>query len=214
MPEVVALIDSARGRGVDVNANQYPYIAGNLPMLPLLPPWALEGGVDRTMERLRDPQLRARMKQEIEDGLPGWNDNLVRQSGGWQGVVIGGTQTERNASLAGKTLEELGRVRGKDPANAFFDLLLEEHGQVMSILFNMNEKDVQTALREPWLDIASDGSSLSIEGLLAAGHPHPRNYGTFPRILGHYVRDEKVLTLEDAVRRMTSLSAQRLGPRS
>jgi N-acyl-D-amino-acid deacylase len=154
------------------------------------------------------------MKQEIEDGLPGWNDNLVRQSGGWQGVVIGGTQTERNASLAGKTLEELGRVRGKDPANAFFDLLLEEHGQVMSILFNMNEKDVQTALREPWLDIASDGSSLSIEGLLVAGHPHPRNYGTFPRILGHYVRDEKVLTLEDAVRRMTSLSAQRLGPRS
>jgi N-acyl-D-amino-acid deacylase len=134
MPEVVALIDSARGRGVDVNANQYPYIAGNLPMLPLLPPWALEGGVDKTMERLRDPQLRARMKQEIEDGLPGWNDNLVRQSGGWQGVVIGGTQTERNASLAGKTLEELGRVRGKDPANAFFDLLLEEHGQVMSIL--------------------------------------------------------------------------------
>ena len=213
MPEVVALIDSARGRGVDVNANQYPYIAGNLPMLPLLPPWALEGGVDKTMERLRDPQLRARMKQEIEDGLPGWNDNLVRQSGGWQGVVIGGTQTERNASLAGKTLEELGRVRGKDPANAFFDLLLEEHGQVMSITVAMNEKDVQTALREPWLDIASDGSSLSIEGLLAAGHPHPRNYGTFPRILGHYVRDEKVLTLEDALRRMTSLSAQRLGLR-
>ena len=211
MPEVLALIDFARGHGVDINANQYPYIAANHPMLPLLPPWALEGGVDKTMERLRDVQLRSRMKQEIENGLPGWHDNKVQQSGGWQGVVIGGTQTEKNASLAGKTLEELGRVRGKDPANAFFDLLLEEHGQVMCILFMMNEKDVQTAMREPWLDIASDGSSLSTEGLLAAGHPHPRNYGTFPRILGHYVREEKVLTLEEAVRRTTSLSAQRLG---
>ncbi len=189
MPEVLALIDSARGRGVDINANQYPYIAANHPMLPLLPPWALEGGVDKTMERLRDPRLRARMKQEIEDGLPGWHDNKVQQSGGWQGVVIGGTQTEKNASLA----------------------VLEEHGQVMCILFMMNEKDVQTAMHEPWLDIASDGSSLSTEGLLAAGHPHPRNYGTFPGILGHYVREEKVLTLEDAVRRMTSLGAQRLG---
>jgi len=211
MPEVLALIDSARVRGVDINANQYPYIAANHPMLPLLPPWALEGGVDKTMERLRDVPLRSRMKQEIETGLPGWHDNKVQQSGGWQGVVIGGTQTEKNASLAGKTLEELGRIRSKDPANAFFDLLLEEHGQVMCILFMMNEKDVQKAMRAPWLDIASDGSSLSTEGLLAAGHPHPRNYGTFPRILGHYVREERVLTLEDAVRRMTSLGAQRLG---
>jgi N-acyl-D-amino-acid deacylase len=211
MPEVVGLIDGARAQGVDVNANQYPYIAANHPMLPLLPPWALEGGIDKTMERLKDPQLRARMKQEIENGLPGWNDNKIQQAGGWRGVIIGGTKTEKNAALSGKTLEELGRLRGKDEANAFFDLLLEEHGQVMCILFAMNEKDVQAALRQPWVDIASDGSSLSTEGLLAAGHPHPRNYGTFPRILGHYVREEKVLTLEDAVRRMTSLAAQRLG---
>jgi len=210
MPEVVGLIEAARTRGLDVNANQYPYIAAYHPMLPLLPTWALEGGVDKTMERLRDPQLRARMKEDIENGLPGWDDNKVQQSGGWQRVVIAGTRTEKNLSLAGMTLEELGRARHEDPAKAFFDLLLDEHGQIFCMLFMMNEKDVQTALREPWVDIASDGSSLSTEGLLAAGHPHPRNYGTFPRILGHYVRDEKVLTLEDAVRRMTSLSAQRL----
>jgi N-acyl-D-amino-acid deacylase len=210
MPEVVALIEAARARGVDINANQYPYTAAAHPMLPLLPPWALEGGVDKTMERLRDPQLRARMKLDIENGLSGWSDNKVQRSGGWQGVVIAETQTEKNASLVGKSLDELGRVRGKDSANAFFDLLLEEHGQLESILFTKNEKDVQTAIRQPWVDIASDGASLSIEGLLAAGQPHPRNYGTFPRILGHYVRDGKVLTLEDAVRRMTSLSAQRL----
>ena len=211
MPEVVGLIEAARARDIDVNANQYPYIAAYHPMLPLLPTWALEGGIDKTMERLRDTKQRARMKQDIENGLPGWNDNKVQQSGGWQGVVIAGTRTEKSASLAGKTLEEVGRALHEDPADAFFDLLLDEHGQVFCMLFMMNEKDVQTALREPWLDIASDGSALSIEGLLAAGHPHPRNYGTFPRILGHYVRDEKVLTLEEAVRRMTSLSAQRLG---
>ena len=211
MPELVALINSARARGVDINANQYPYIAANHPTLPLLPPWALEGGLDKTMERLRDPQLRIRIKHDIENGLPDWNSNYVRQSGGWNGIVIGATHTEKNASLPGKTLEEIGRIREKDPAEAFFDLLLEEHGQVMCMPFMMNEKDVQTALREPWVDIASDGSSLSTEGLLSAGHPHPRNFGTFPRILGHYVRDEKVLTLEDAVRKMTSLPAQRLG---
>jgi N-acyl-D-aspartate/D-glutamate deacylase len=124
--------------------------------------------------------------------------------------VIGATHTEKNASLPGKNLEEIGRMREKDPANAFFDLLVEEHGQVTCMPFMMNEKDVQTALREPWVDIASDGSSLSAEGLLSAGHPHPRNFGTFPRILGHYVREEKILTLEDGVRRMTSLPAQRL----
>jgi len=211
MTEVVALIDSARARGVDINANQYPYIAANHPTLPLLPPWALEGGLDKTMERLKDPQLRARIKHDIENGVPNWNSNYVRQSGGWQGIVIGATRTEKNASLPGKNLEEIGRIREKDPADAFFDLLVEEHGQVMCMPFMMNEKDVQTALRQPWVDIASDGSSFSTEGLLAAGHPHPRNFGTFPRILGHYVRDEKVLTLEDGVRRMTSLSAQRLG---
>jgi len=211
MPELVALINSARARGVDINANQYPYIAANHPTLPLLPPWALEGGVDKTMERLLDPQLRLRIRHDIENGLPDWNSNYVRQSGGWRGIVIGATHTEKNASLPGKNLEEIGRMREKDPANAFFDLLVEEHGQVTCMPFMMNEKDVQTALREPWVDIASDGSSVSTEGLLSAGHPHPRNFGTFPRILGHYVRDEKVLTLEDGVRRMTSLPAQRLG---
>lgn len=211
MPEVVALIESARARGVDINANQYPYIAANHPTLPLLPPWALEGGVDKTMERLKDPQLRARMKRDITEGLPDWTQNYVRLSGGWKGIVIGATRSEKNKPLAGKTLEDNARLRGKDPADAFFDLLLEEHGQVMCMPFMMNEKDVQTLLRAPWVDIASDGSSLATEGLLADGHPHPRNFGTFPRILGHYVREEKVLTLEDGVRRMTSLSAQRLG---
>jgi N-acyl-D-aspartate/D-glutamate deacylase len=210
MPEIVGLINSARARGVDINANQYPYIAASHGTLPLLPPWALVGGVDKTMERLRDPQLRERMKHDIQNGLPDWSSNYVQESGGWQGIVIGRT-TAKNASLAGKTLAEIGRDRGKDPADAFFDLLLEERDQLSCLPFMMDEKDVQTAMRQPWVDIASDGQSQSVEGIFASWHPHPRNYGTFPRVLGHYVRDEKVLTLEDAVRRMTSLAAQRLG---
>ena len=192
MPEVVALIESARARGVDITANQYPYIAVYHPTLPLLPPWALEGSVDKTMERLSDPQLRARMKRDISEGLQGWTSNYVRLSGGWQRIVIAVTRTPKNASLAGKTLEDNGKLRGLDPADAFFDLLLEEHGQVTCMPFMMTEKDVRTLLRAPWVDIASDGASLAIEGVLADGHPHPRSFGTFPRILGHYVREEKV----------------------
>ena len=198
-------------KGLDITANQYPYIAAYHPTLPLLPPWALEGGVDKTMERLRDPQLRTRMKRDISEGLQGWTSNYVRLSGGWQHIVIGATRTPKNVSLPGKTLEDNGKLRGQDPADAFFDLLLEEHGQMSCMPFMTNEQDIQTLLRAPWVDIASDGQSLAIDGVLGDGHPHPRSFGTFPRILGHYVRQEKVLTLEDGVRKMTSLSAQRLG---
>ena len=148
MPEVVALIESARARGVDITANQYPYIAAYHLTLPLLPPWALEGSVDKTMERLSDPQLRARMKRDISEGLQGWTSNYVRLSGGWQRIVIAVTRTPKNASLAGKTLEDNGKLRGLDPADAFFDLLLEEHGQVTCMPFMMTEKDVRECRRE------------------------------------------------------------------
>lgn len=213
MPEALGLIEAARARGVDITANQYPYIAGAHPLLPLLPPWALDGGVEKTMERLRDPQMRARMKNEIEGGVPDWRHNYVQQSDGWKGVMISDTRTEKNKNLAGKTLADNAVMRGKEPADAFFDLLLEENGQVHGVLFIMNEKDVQTAMAAPWVSIGSDGSALSVDGRLGQGHPHPRHYGTFPRILGHYVRELKILRLEDAIRKMTSLAAQRLGLR-
>ena len=213
MPQALALIESARARGLDVTADQYPYIAGAHPFLPLLPTWALEGGVEKTMERLRDPELRRRMKRDIEQGLQGWRGNYVQQTGGWGGVMISDTRTEKNKYLIGKTLAQNGAMRGQDPAQAFFDLMLEENGQVFGILFHMNERDVQTAMRAWWVSIGSDGSALAVEGPLSEGQPHPRNFGTFPRVLGHYVRDLKVLSLEDAIRKMTSLGAQRLGLR-
>lgn len=211
MPRALEIIESARARGLDVTANQYPYIAGAHPFLPLLPTWALEGGVEKTMERLRDPELRRRMKRDIEQGLEGWRGNYVQQTGGWGGVMISDTRTEKNKNLIGKRLSDNGTMRGMDPAEAFFDLMLEEEGQVFGILFHMNEEDVRTAMRAPWVSIGSDGSALAIEGPLSAGQPHPRNFGTYPRVLGHYVRELGILTLEDAIRKMTSLPAQRLG---
>ncbi len=213
MAEALKLIEAARARGLDITANQYPYIAGAHPLLPLLPPWALEGGTAKTMERLRDRQQRARMKQEIAQGLAGWRHNYVQQSGGWKGVMISNTRTEKNKVLAGKTLADNAAMRGIDPAEAFFDLLLEENGQVGGILFIMSEEDVRTVMRAPWVSVGSDGSALAVTGLLGEGHPHPRHFGTFPRILGRYVRELKLLPLEDAVRKMTSLAAQRLGIR-
>lgn len=165
------------------------------------------------MERLKDPELRRRMKRDIEQGLEGWRGNYVQQTGGWSGVMISDTRTEKNKHLIGKTLAQNGAMRGKDPAEAFFDLMLEENGQVFGILFHMNEQDVQTAMRAWWVSIGSDGTALAVEGPLSEGQPHPRNFGTFPRVLGHYVRDLKVLSLEDAIRKMTSLGAQRLGLR-
>jgi N-acyl-D-aspartate/D-glutamate deacylase len=209
----LALIEAARTRGLDVTADQYPYVAGAHPFLPLLPTWALEGGVEKTMERLRDPELRGRMKRDIEQGLEGWRGNYVQQTGGWGGVMVSDTRTEGNKSLVGKTLAENGTMRGMDPAEAFFDLMLEENGQVMGILFHMNEEDVQTAMHVPWVSMGSDGSALAVEGPLSEGQPHPRNFGTFPRVLGRYVRELKILTLEDAIRKMTSAGAQRLGLR-
>ena len=119
MPQVVALINSERSRRIDIRASQYPYVAANHPTLPLLPPWALDGGVEKTMERLKDLQLREKMKRDILAGLPGWTQNYVLYSGGWGGIVIGGTRSKKNAWLAGKTLEELGKVRGKDPPTRF-----------------------------------------------------------------------------------------------
>ncbi|MBI2221952.1 MAG: D-aminoacylase [Acidobacteria bacterium] len=213
IPEALKAIEAARARGIDITANQYPYIAGAHPLLPLLPPWALDGGVEKTLKRLQDPQLRARMKKEIEEGAPGWRHNYVQQSGGWKGVMISDARSERNKTLAGKTLADFAVMRGKDPADAFFDLLLEEKGQVHGVLFIMNEKDVQTAMAAPWLSIGSDGSALDVDGPLGQGHPHPRHFGTFPRILGRYVRELGILSLEDAIRKMTSLAAQRLGLR-
>lgn len=206
--ETLKIIEEARERGLDVTSDQYPYTAGSTALSALLPDWVHEGGVKRLLERLKDPQTRERIREDIEgDRLNWWNPIKTTE---WGNIMISAVGSEKNREFEGKTIEEIAKLWDRDSYDVLFDLLIEEESNVGMVLFMMSEDDVVTVMRHPTTMIGSDGSALSREGPLSKGKPHPRSYGTFPRILGKYVRDEKVLTLEDAVRKMTSLPAQKL----
>jgi N-acyl-D-amino-acid deacylase len=212
MNEVVALIDAARKRGVNVQANVYPYTRGNNDLVSIIPPWAHEGGTAKLLARLKDPKDRVRLKKEIRDGLPGWYNHYTAVGGDWSRMLISG----KNA-YAGLTMDRIlaNRSRGKSPApdslDGLFDLLIEQGGSVPTVYAHHTEKDMNLALKQPWCSVGSDGSAYATEGALRRGNPHPRNFGTFPRVLGVYVRRLGLLRLEDAVRKMTSLNANKLG---
>jgi N-acyl-D-amino-acid deacylase len=214
MNEVVALIEAARGRGVNVQANVYPYTRGNNDLASIIPPWAHEGGTARMLERLKDPAQRERMKKDIREGLPGWYNHYTAIGGDWGRMLVSG-----KGAYEGLTMDRViaARSRGKkpepDPLDVLFDILIEEGGSVPTVYAHHTEEDMRLALVQPWCAVGSDGSAYAVEGPLRRGNPHPRNFGTFPRVLGVYVRELKVLRLEDAVRKMTSLSASRLGIR-
>ncbi|HWE35627.1 MAG TPA: D-aminoacylase [Isosphaeraceae bacterium] len=219
MAEVVALIDDARRRGVDVQANVYPYTRGNNDLVTILPPWAHEGGRAALLARLKDEDQRARMKRDIKEGLPGWYNHYLAVGGDWSRMLPSADWSAKNKHFAGLTMDKVlaARAEGKtpppDPLDMLFDLLIEEDGSIPTIYAHHTEPDMVLALRQPWCSIGSDGSALAIDGPLRRGHPHPRNFGTFPRVLGVYVRERHVLTLEDAIRKMTSLNASKLGLR-
>jgi N-acyl-D-amino-acid deacylase len=212
MNEVVALIDAARKRGVNVQANVYPYTRGNNNLASIIPPWAHEGGTRPMLDRLKDPTQRERLRKEIRDGIPGWYNHYTAVGGDWSRMLVSG-----RGAYAGLTMDRViaAKSKGKDPApdplDVLFDLLIETEGSVPTVYEHHTEKDMNLALKQPWCSIGSDGSAYAIEGPLRRGHPHPRNFGTFPRVLGVYVRDRGVLGLEDAVRKMTSLNAAKLG---
>ncbi len=212
MKEIVALIDEARARGVNVQANVYPYTRGNNNLASIIPPWAHEGGRNQLIARLKDPQDRERMKRDIHSGIAGWYNHYTAVGGDWSRMLISGS-----GAYQGLTMDRVQRQKavGKDPApdplDVLFDLLIEEGGSVPTVYAHHTEADMNLALVQPWCSIGSDGSAYSIEGPLRRGNPHPRNFGTFPRVLGVYVRESKLLTLEDAVRKMTSLNAAKLG---
>ncbi|MEW5978471.1 MAG: D-aminoacylase [Acidobacteriota bacterium] len=210
MKEVCDLIEKARQNGVSVTANQYPYVAGQNYLLALIPPWALEGGQPKLMDRLRKPSLRSRMRRDIQQGVPGWF-NHYRLMPGWESAVVATVQTEQNKPYEGKSVAEIAELTGKDPFDVVFDLLLEENDPVPTVYFMMSEDDVRYAMSVPWVSIGSDGEAVRPDGILGKGRPHPRWYGTFPRVLGRYVREETVLSLELAVRKMTALNAEKLG---
>lgn len=211
MNEVVALVDQARHDGVNVQADNYPYTRGHNNLASIIPPWAHEGGTKQMLARLKDPKDRERLKKEIREGLPGWYNHYTAVGGDWSRVLLSG-----NASYGGLTMDRLLAQRTKehptpDLLDAFFDFLLDEGGSVPAIYEHHSEKDMNLALRQPWCGIGSDGLAYATEGVLRRGHPHPRSFGTFPRVLGVYVRELGLLRLEDAVRKMTSMNAQKLG---
>jgi N-acyl-D-aspartate/D-glutamate deacylase len=210
MQEAGRHIEAARARGVDVAADMYLYTAGGTGLEATIPSWAHEGGRQKLLERLADPKIRERLKQEIQTGSPGWW-NIIEASGGWDNVVLANARNPANAKYNGKKLTEIAKEMGKEPADAAFDLVSQGQGRVTAIYHMMSEGDVETALRFPWTSIGSDsGASADAGAPDAIGLPHPRAYGNFPRLIARYVRERKVLPIEDAIRKMTSWPATRL----
>jgi len=208
--EAAAHIEAARARGVDVAADQYPYTAGGTGLASTIPSWANDGGPDSLRARIARPEVRERMKRELETGSPGWW-NIVEAAGGWDGIVLVNARNEDNAHWEGQTISAIAAAQGRDPADAAWDLVAQGEGRVMAIYHMMDEADVQTAIQYPWVSIGSDaGASLTPGEPDVLGLPHPRSYGTFPRVLARYVRDEGVLSLEEAIRKMTSWPATRM----
>jgi len=213
MNEVVSMIQKARDEGLDIRANVYPYTAGQNNLSAIIPPWAHDGGNEKMLERLRDPKLRERMRREILNGLPGWYNHYLATGGGWAGMLLVSLKAERNKPFQGKRMSELIAARGGDPVNVLFDVLSEENGSVPAVYFHHSEPDMELALKQPWTSIGSDGAAVSPYGPTGHTHPHPRYYGTFPRVLGRYVRELHVLSLPEAVKKMTSMNADKLGIR-
>ncbi|HLY08341.1 MAG TPA: amidohydrolase family protein, partial [Planctomycetota bacterium] len=192
MKDIVALIEGARRRGVNVQANIYPYTRGNNNLATILPPWAHEGGHERLMARLKDPAERARMKKDIQAGIPGWYDHYTAVGGDWSRMLVNGNLSSMNRAAEGQTMDVIlaKRNASSDPIEGMFDLLLEENGSIPAIYAHHTEEDMNLALSQPWCSIGSDGLAHSIEGPLRRGRPHPRSFGTFPRVLGVYVREK------------------------
>ena len=210
MRDVIAKIEAARTRGLDITADQYPYVAGATSLGAAVPPWSHEGGTAKFVERLKDPETREKLKQEMRTPSNNW-ENFYMGAGGGEGILISSVLNRELAKYEGKRINEVARMMGeKDEIDALFDLLIADNAQTSMIIFLMSEDDVKLALRQPWVSVGVDHGAVALTGPLSEGKAHPRGYGAFPRILGRYVRDEHVLTLEEAIRKMTSLAANRV----
>lgn len=209
MDSVRQLIESARVRGVDVAADMYVYTAGGTGLEATVPSWAFEGGGDSLRARLARPDVRARLKRELQTGSPGWW-NIIEAAGGWDGVVLANARNPAYAKYQGRSIPDIAREMGKEPADAAWDLVLQGGGRVTAIYHMMSEADVETALKLPWTSIGSDaGAALNLQTGDDIGLPHPRAYGNHVRVISRYVKERGTLTLEQAVRKMTSWPATR-----
>ena len=211
MAEVLKRIHEARDRGLDVTADQYPYIRASNGLDACLPLWMREGGKDKMIARLKDPLQRERAKKEMDDQqAKGW-ENQWYGSGGSDGVMLSSVLNGDLKKYEGKSLTEIGRLMGKDPRDAVMDLVIADRGESSVVISIMTEDDVKLALKDPLIAIGTDSSARAEDGPLSDTKSHPRGWGSFPRILGKYVREERLLTLEEAIRKMTSRAATRVG---
>jgi dihydroorotase/N-acyl-D-amino-acid deacylase len=209
MPRIVAQIEKARASGVDVGANTYAYPAWFNTFSAFIPPWAHDGGDAKMIERLKDPAMRARIRKEMETLSDDW-DNEWQEIAGPESIIVSVVQNPQLLPLQGKTIAEIARLWNKDPFDTIFDLLIQDNAYTYVAVFGMSEPDVALALQQPWVSVDNDSQGTAPDGLLGQEHPHPRAYGTFPRILRKYVREEMKLHLEDAIRKFSALPAERM----
>ena len=209
MPEIVAHIEKARASGVDITADTYAYTAWFNTFSAFIPPWAHDGGDAKLIERLRDPAMRARIHTEIQTPSAQW-DNEWQEIPGPEAILVSVVHNPKLLPLQGKTIAEIAKLWNKDPIDTIFDLLIDDDAFTSVAVFGMSEPDVALALQQPWVSVCNDSQGTAPDGLLGREHPHPRAYGTFPHILRKYVREEKKLRLEDAIRKFSALPAQRM----
>jgi N-acyl-D-amino-acid deacylase len=208
MRNVVAAIQNARDSGLDIAADMYPYTAGATALASALPPWVADGGVQKLLERLKDPDIRARIKGDLSGDHPDW-ENLYYDCAGATGVLISSAEKTELKQFAGKTLDEVAKAWKKSPEDALMDFVLADNAQTGAIYFMASEEDLRTGLSQPWTSIGLDAGEMSLDGPLYEQHTHPRAMGSMPRFLGHFVRDEHLMSVEAAIRKITSLPAQR-----
>ena len=210
MDSVRQVVDAARARNVDVAADMYLYTAGGTGLEATIPSWASDGGNDSLRVRLANPEIRARLKREVQSGSPGWF-NIVAACGGWDKIVLVNARNAANAKYEQRNLADIAKELGRDPADVAWDFVAQGRGRVMAIYHMMSEQDIETALRFPWTSIGSDaGATVSVGAIDQTGLPHPRAYGNFPRLIAKYVKERHVLTLPEAIRKMTGWPATRM----
>ena len=209
MKEVIALVEAAQKRGVEFSADQYPYVASSTGLSQTMPPWSHEGGGAKLAERLKDPETRAKIRKEMDDPHPTWENRSSPPAPGttcsWRRFA-----RRRYKKYEGMRIDDAAKAAGKDPYDFVFEILIANRGSVSCVWFIIDEDDLKLAMKQPWVSVGSDGSALATSGPLRNGVPHPRNFGTFPRVLGKYVREEKVIPLEQAVHKMSGLTAKQL----
>jgi N-acyl-D-amino-acid deacylase len=202
LSKMIDLVERAAERGLSINADRYPYIAFSTGLTIIFPQWALDGGTQKLIERLKDKSIRQSMKAETLKKVQGY---------GWEKMVISNLRKKHNVGMIGKNVSEAAALKNQDPYEFVCDLIVDEGWNVSHVGFGMSEENTETVLKHPLVMLGSDGSSLAPYGPLSEGKPHPRNYGAFPRLLGHYVREKKILSLPEAIKKITSMPAAKLG---